>query len=70
MATLIQWRFWRALDGRPQRPIQSSSFEIGGGLARMNTKPRTAHAVYIVCLTIWFQWLATVAAVASLRIKT
>lgn len=31
----------------------------------METKPRTVYTVYIVCLTIWFHWLATVGAVAS-----
>ena len=33
------------------------ALESGGGLAKIDTKPRTANTVYIVCLTIWFHGL-------------
>ena len=51
-----------AFKGRTQGPY----FDIGGGLAKMDTKPRAVKTVYIVCLTIWFPGLATAATVASL----
>jgi hypothetical protein len=40
----------RGSEPRPRRPRLDS----GGGLARMNKKPRTAQAMYIVCPTIGF----------------